>query len=111
MSEKYNGIRVRWDGKKLFSIYNQQVSVPKELAANFPGITFEGELWCGYGDLAVTACSEIISNPNHVMWKNAKIMVFDAPLLRSEKYEQRMESLKSVIASDHRIQYSIKKFR
>jgi hypothetical protein len=44
MMEKYDGVRVYWDGTRLFT-KNLQVAidVPKEL--KFPAVPFEGELW------------------------------------------------------------------
>jgi hypothetical protein len=40
--EKYDGVRVYWDGQYLLW-KNSQVEVPKDL--QFPSIPFEGELW------------------------------------------------------------------
>jgi hypothetical protein len=44
MMEKYDGIRVYWDGRKLYPKYSKVgIDVPKDL--QFPSVAFEGELW------------------------------------------------------------------
>jgi hypothetical protein len=44
MMEKYDGVRVYWDGKSLYTSYpKQHLQVPNNIA--FPTIPFEGELW------------------------------------------------------------------
>jgi hypothetical protein len=44
MTEKYDGVRVFWDGKRLYSKKaNTSIDVPQSCA--FPKISFEGELW------------------------------------------------------------------
>jgi hypothetical protein len=44
MMEKFDGVRVFWDGKRLYSKSPQVViDVPSEW--KFPTIPFEGELW------------------------------------------------------------------
>jgi hypothetical protein len=42
--EKYDGVRVFWNGKRLISKSSGiSLEVPKE--CNFPATPFEGELW------------------------------------------------------------------
>jgi hypothetical protein len=44
MMEKYDGVRVYWDGKQLhIKSLNVVTNVPKE--ASFPSTPFEGEFW------------------------------------------------------------------
>jgi hypothetical protein len=44
MMEKFDGVRVYWDGEYLISSYSKAIiNVPKEYS--FPRIPFEGELW------------------------------------------------------------------
>jgi hypothetical protein len=44
MSEKYDGVRVVWDGKSLRQANTRNIiPLPKEVA--FPSIGFEGVLW------------------------------------------------------------------
>jgi hypothetical protein len=44
MMEKFDGVRVYWDGKRLFSTSSRSlIQVPLNL--QFPTTPFEGELW------------------------------------------------------------------
>jgi DNA ligase-1 len=45
--EKFDGIRVYWDGKQLYSQNSKYVlNVPQD--CKFPNIPFEGELWYAF---------------------------------------------------------------
>jgi hypothetical protein len=42
--EKFDGVRMYWDGKHLFAKDSKtKITIPKDCA--FPAIPFEGELW------------------------------------------------------------------
>jgi hypothetical protein len=44
LMEKYNGVRVYWDGKTLRSSFSRmEISVPQNLS--FPALPFEGVVW------------------------------------------------------------------
>jgi hypothetical protein len=45
MMEKYDGVRVMWDGYKLTSVTTPKcvIQLPKD--HGFPSVPFEGELW------------------------------------------------------------------
>jgi hypothetical protein len=44
MMEKYDGVRVFWDGKQLYSKGKRSaITLPPDVV--FPKIPFEGELW------------------------------------------------------------------
>jgi hypothetical protein len=46
ISEKYDGIRVFWDGSKLFTAFNNnEILLPESLRQAMPSIPIEGELW------------------------------------------------------------------
>lgn len=46
MSEKYDGIRARWDGDKLHSREGTQIKAPKEFIDRLPkNVILDGELW------------------------------------------------------------------
>jgi hypothetical protein len=46
MMEKFDGVRVYWDGKHLLTSKDKErIDIPKELSITFPTFAFEGELW------------------------------------------------------------------
>ena len=49
LSEKFDGVRVYWDGNTLFSRVGREIKVPKEWADQLPkGVALDGELWYIY---------------------------------------------------------------
>ena len=45
MSEKFDGVRCFWDGKKLFSGRGNLIKSPKWFTDSLPEIALDGELW------------------------------------------------------------------
>ena len=45
MTEKYDGMRLYWDGKQFLSRQGNKVNVPKFWQEQFPNIELDGELW------------------------------------------------------------------
>ena len=49
MSEKLDGVRAYWDGKRLLSKNGRPFHPPRSFTKNFPAFPVEGELWAGRG--------------------------------------------------------------
>jgi DNA ligase-1 len=104
MMEKYDGVRVFWDGKHLLLKNSKTViNVPQDCA--FPSVPFEGELWfvteglyyllcCRMGYNNRQQCVEFLTTMVTRNWKSVKIMVFDAPQATDKSYAQRLELLR-----------------
>jgi hypothetical protein len=93
--EKYDGIRVYWDGKgKLITSNFKTMLIPTFISRLFPEYPFEGELWFGYGTLS--KCLELLDGKDHWSDPNLRIFVFDAPL-DHEDYAHRLQTLKQRI--------------
>ena len=45
MTEKYDGMRLYWDGKKCFSRLGEEVKMPESILNKLPSIALDGELW------------------------------------------------------------------
>ena len=45
MSEKLDGVRAYWDGKRLISRNGREFAVPKWFINDFPPFEIDGELW------------------------------------------------------------------
>jgi hypothetical protein len=88
MMEKFDGVRVYWNGKALYSkSLNAVIDIPK--AISFGTTPFEGELWMGYN--SHLRCEEFIRNKDR-NWQDVKIMVFDAPQ-SAKPYAERLKEL------------------
>jgi hypothetical protein len=95
MMEKFDGVRVFWDGKSLVTSWKRKnVNVPQDILKTFPKIPFEGELWCGY--MGRDQANKLVDG-QHSNWDGIHIKVFDQPLEQSAEYEERLAILKKSI--------------
>ncbi|MCL1074918.1 DNA ligase [Shewanella dokdonensis] len=90
VSEKLDGVRARWDGKRLLSRSGLAIDAPAWFTAGLPEQPLEGELWGGYGSFdAVSAAAR--SQGNDEAWRVIKLYLFDAPTIAggfAERYQQ-----------------------
>ena len=106
MSEKYDGIRVKWTGTQIYSRSGKEIKSPSFFTKSFPSFSLDGELW--YMNFL-----RIFSNNakrikrglqqesllltkfplNEELWKNATFCIFDVPDLTTEPYESRLQFL------------------
>ncbi len=90
MSEKLDGVRGYWTGKKLISRSGNPFHVPKWFTKNFPSTPLDGELWLGRQQF-----SELVSIVRRKMpdanWKRVRYLIFDAPQVEGG-FEERLES-------------------
>jgi len=101
MMEKFDGVRVYWDGKGSLQTQNTKpISVPASVTKDFPSYQFEGELWCGTNSFP-KAVALTTGKADPAEWQTAKIMVFDAPLDSENVYKDRLDSLQKHIKDDH----------
>jgi len=77
-SEKLDGVRARWNGKRLISRNGNVFAAPAWFVSDFPRQTLDGELWLGRGKYQQTV-SVISRQQPHEGWRELKFMVFDLP--------------------------------
>jgi len=94
--EKYAGRRVFWDGTKLASKHNVPINTPAWWKTQPPKIAFEAVIWNGYQSKIPN-----LQAMDENMWKNSKLLVFDAPLMYASSFEERMKYLRENIPVDH----------
>lgn len=101
MSEKYDGLRAWWDGRKLWSRKGNLIHAPDYFLAEFPrDIALDGELWIGHGKFEETM-SIVRSDTPDDRWKRVSFMVFDAPRAKGA-FEQRMQFLRATVSEGNR---------
>jgi DNA ligase-1 len=97
ISEKYDGLRGYWDGKKLWSRKGNPISAPDYFLAELPkDIALDGELWIGRGKFEETISTVLSQTPDE-RWKGVQFMVFDAPQATGT-FEQRTDFLRKTLA-------------
>lgn len=78
MSEKYDGVRAIWDGKRLLSRSGKIINAPKWWLANFPDFSIDGELWSARGEFEKITSIVNDLHPSDE-WIKIKFMIFDLP--------------------------------
>ena len=78
VSEKYDGVRVRWDGQRLYSRGGHVVHAPAWFTQGWPRMALEGELWAGRGRFAQAQSAAARQSADEA-WRSLRVMVFDAP--------------------------------
>lgn len=100
MSEKYDGLRGYWDGRKLWSRKGNLIHAPDYFLAELPhDIALDGELWIDHGKFEETI-SIVRSETPDDRWKRVHFMVFDAPQAKGT-FEQRMQFLRATFPQDN----------
>ena len=78
LSEKFDGIRAIWDGKKLLTRTGKTLNAPKSFLKNLPPFSIDGELWLGRQRFEETA-SIVLKKEAHPDWDNITYRLFEAP--------------------------------
>lgn len=78
MSEKFDGVRAIWDGKRLFSRTGTIFHAPLWFTDGLPTFALDGELWCGRQKFQDTL-SVVRKGKPHEGWGDVRYMIFDAP--------------------------------
>jgi DNA ligase-1 len=83
VSEKLDGMRGYWNGKKLISRQGNEINAPRWFTKDWPNIAIDGELWSGRDTFqSLMSCIKRKPNLKHgsqSCWKKIKFMVFDLP--------------------------------
>ncbi|KAL5520115.1 hypothetical protein ACEPAG_1775 [Sanghuangporus baumii] len=94
VSEKLDGVRVFWDGKRMLSRLGNPFIPPKWFIEKLPkDVTLDGELFGGRGQFQSTV--SIVKTPNSPRWQDITFQIFDVPSLGSEPFEERLSWLRS----------------
>ena len=100
MSEKYDGLRGYWDGRKLWSRKGNAIQAPDYFLAELPkDIALDGELWMGRGQFEETISTVLSQTPDE-RWKRVRFMVFDAPQAKGT-FEERMKFLQATLPAEN----------
>jgi DNA ligase-1 len=79
LSEKLDGVRALWDGKKLRFRSGREIAAPAWFLAALPPQALDGELWMGRGSFDRLSAAVRKAQPVDEEWRAVRYMVFDAP--------------------------------
>lgn len=78
MSEKLDGIRAYWDGKKLISRSGKVLAAPQWFTKDFPSFKLDGELWSKQGDFENIQSIVMQKEPSE-KWRELTYNIFEVP--------------------------------
>ena len=93
MSEKLDGVRAYWDGKKFISRSGKIFFAPAFFTKDFPKHELDGELWNKRGNFE-NIVSIVNQKEPHNGWKNITYNIFEVPNMDGN-FTQRIKSLKA----------------
>lgn len=88
MSEKLDGVRGYWDGRRLLSKTGKPFDPPSAFTRNFPVFAVEGEIWGGRNSFEKTIGIVKQQGP-HEGWLDLQFAIFDVPEA-SGGFEERL---------------------
>lgn len=98
VSEKLDGVRARWDGRRLKSRAGNIIPAPIWFTHAWPQQALDGELWSSRSNF--DAISAIIRRTptDDAQWRTLRFMAFDLPE-HSGTFEQRLAAMRNLIHS------------
>ena len=88
MSEKLDGVRAFWDGKKFLSRQGNIYHTPDWFIAGLPDVPLDGELWIDRKKFQRTV-SIVRRQDKSDLWSEVRYLIFDAPE-QADPFEKRL---------------------
>lgn len=79
VSEKFDGVRVLWDGRRLRLRGGGEVAAPASFLARLPARPLDGELWLGPGQFDALSALVRQGRPDEAAWQAVRYLVFELP--------------------------------
>lgn len=79
VSEKFDGVRAYWDGKRLTFRSGREVSAPPWFTGRLPTQPLDGELWLARGRFETLSGFVRKLQPDDAEWRQIKYLVFELP--------------------------------
>lgn len=95
MSEKLDGVRAYWDGKKLLSRNGNEFSVPDWFTKDYPPFPLDGELWTKRGDFE-NIVSITSQKKNSELFREVSYNIFEVPF-QKDGLLKRLEILENYL--------------
>ncbi|MFT4265743.1 MAG: DNA ligase [Xenophilus sp.] len=96
VSEKYDGVRGWWDGRRLWTRGGERVFAPAWFTAGWPAQPMDGELWAGRGRFEFAASTVRSQPPDDTVWRDMRFMVFDLPAQPGD-FDARLATLRRLL--------------
>jgi len=96
VSEKYDGVRAWWDGKRLLTRAGNIIHAPHWFTDSWPDAPLDGELWIGRGQFEAVTATVRDDAPDDAAWRKVRFMVFDLPA-HSGVFTDRLNALNALL--------------
>ncbi|MBC3874302.1 DNA ligase [Undibacterium flavidum] len=100
MSEKLDGVRAYWDGKKLYFRSGRVINAPAWFTEKFPTHPMDGELWMGRAQFERLSGAVRRQQANDQEWRQIQYCLFEYPLAKGE-FRQRLQDLQNTVDKLH----------
>ncbi|MBI4860580.1 MAG: DNA ligase [Candidatus Riflebacteria bacterium] len=98
MSEKLDGVRAYWDGRRFLSRQGNAYEAPDWFVQGLPDMPLDGELWIGRKQFQRTV-SIVRRQDRSDHWKEVRYLVFDAPRCAGG-FETRLKALEDGLSPE-----------
>lgn len=98
-SEKLDGVRAYWDGKRMISRAGNVFAAPKWFTEGWPDVPMDGEIFGGRGQFHETSglVRRLVPHPG---WKKLVYFVFDLPT-HPGTWQERQQALEQLVEQIH----------
>jgi DNA ligase-1 len=98
VSEKFDGVRAYWDGRRLITRGGLVINAPPWFTEDLPTHPLDGELWMGRGTFARVSGTVRRHQPDPEAWHQVRYVLFDLPA-SDAPFAQRAEALEELVAA------------
>lgn len=95
VSEKLDGVRGHWDGKKLWTRSGYPIRSPVWFTRGWPAMPMDGELWIARNQFDVLSAIVRTAEPDDTDWQRVNFMVFDLPA-HAGPFDQRVQAMRGI---------------
>lgn len=96
LSEKFDGLRGFWDGRRLLTRGGEVVAAPAWFTAGWPAVPMDGELWIGRGRFEEALSTVRRQTPVDDAWRSVRFMVFDLPA-HPGRFTERIQAYRALV--------------
>lgn len=100
VSEKLDGVRAYWDGRRLMFRSGREIHAPAWFIAALPRYPVDGELWMGRHQFDKLSAAVRRQEPNDQEWKRISYQLFESPGAAGS-FKERIDALQASVQAQN----------